>query len=294
VVQRPSKYFVLLTTIIGLFAGARVTAAVPASPAVEVKFYLSPPQVLDTNHQPNEALRAAFQIAKEAVKKPVAIRMQFLDGPKQELHQEGWYVRFRKIQGQEHIELTFKRRSPVDGRLDAALAQAAREGFDAAAASDYASELEWGYQKQTLAFSNEKRVGDAGERSLNLPAAGDARQLAAGDKMPDKLRQWKDEGWAKRILSRACVYGPADGWRWRGSHPDVDGEIAIEVWALPTADRTGTEQIVEISFKKNRYDAQATAKRERLLEFLNAKGWLLKTDMLKTELILERARQPGC
>ena len=112
--------------------------------------------------------------------------------------------------------------------------------------------------------------------------------------MPDKLRHWKEEGWAKRILSGACLYGPVAGWRWRGSHAIIDGDIVIEVWTLPSAERTGTEHIVEISFKKKAYDAQATAKREKLLEFLIEKGWLLKNDVLKTELILERARQPGC
>lgn len=295
--ERQSKYFVLLATVLGLVAFTRAPAAEPASPAVEVKFFLNPLQVLDTNYQPNDALRTAFQVAKEEEKKPVAIRMQFLDGPRRELDQEGWNIRLRKVQGQDHIELTFKRRYPVDGPLDAALAKAAREGFDAAAANDYESELEWGYEKQTLTFANEKRAGDAGEQSLNLPSAGDAQQLAAGDKMPNKLRHWKEEGWAKRILSGACVYGPVDGWRWRGTHADIDGKIAIEVWALPTADRTGTEHIVEISFKEKKYDAQATAKREKLLKVfneINKKGWLLKKDVLKTKLILERGRQPDC
>jgi hypothetical protein len=63
--ERQSKYFVLLATVLGLIAFTQASAAEPASPTVEVKFFLSPPQVLDTNDQPNDALRAAFQIVKE-------------------------------------------------------------------------------------------------------------------------------------------------------------------------------------------------------------------------------------
>ncbi|MGH8067500.1 MAG: hypothetical protein ACRERE_20150 [Candidatus Entotheonellia bacterium] len=286
--ERPMKSLVLLATVLGLIAFTGVLAAEPASPAVEVKFFLNPPTVLDANDRLNHALRKAFQVVKE----PVTIRMQFLDGPGRELHQEEWNIRFRKLQGNDHVELTFKRRYPVDGPLEAALATAAREGFDAAE-HEYEPELEWGYQKQTLTFANEKQAGDAELQNLNLPSAVDARHLAAGDKMPDKLRHWKEEGWAHRILSGARVYGPVEGRRWRGRHAKIDDKINIEVWALPTANGTGTQPIVEISFKKKEYDADAMAQREKLRQFLKQKGWLLEKDELKTALILERSGHPN-
>jgi hypothetical protein len=282
--ERYIKHSVLLAAVLCLVA-FRALAVEPASPAVEVKFFLKPPAVLDGNYRPNHALRTAFQVAEE----PVTIRMQFLDGPEHELHQEGWNVRLRRVQGEDYTELTFKRRYPVDGHLDAALTKAAREGFDAAE-HDYEPELEWGHRKQTLTFSNEERAGDAGAQNLNLPSVGDAQKLAAGEKMPDKLRHWREEGWAQGVLSGARVYGPVEGWRWRGSRKKIDDKIAIEVWALPAANGIGTEPIVEISFKEKEYD-DALAKRERLLKFLKEKGWLLKEDVLKTELILKRSGQ---
>jgi hypothetical protein len=284
--ERRIKSLVWLATILGLVAFTQASAAEPASPAVEVKFFLNPPEVLDASHHPNHALRKAFQVVEE----PMMIRMQFLDGPVHELHKEGWNIRFRKLQGEDHIELTFKRRYPVDGHLATALAKAASQGFDAAE-NDYEPELEWGYQKQTLTFANEKRAGDATMQDLNLPAAEEAQKFATGKKMSDKLRHWKKEGWAQGILASARVYGPVEGWRWRGRHPEVDDKIAIEVWALPAANGTGTEPIVEISFKEKKNHATATAKREKLLKFLEKNGWLLKEDVLKTELILTRSSQ---
>jgi hypothetical protein len=287
------KYLLLLITAFSLIAFPGAPAAAPASPAVEVKFFLKPHQVLDTNRRPNDALRTVFGVPKETKKKPVKIRMQFLDGPNQELHHEGWNIRLRKVQGQDHIELTFKRRYHVDDSLETVLAKAAQDGLDARSTNEYASELEWGYDKQTVTYANQKRAGDAEEQSLALPSAADAQDLVA-KKLPAKLQQWKDDGWAKRVLSGACLYGPVDGWRWQGSHAKIDDKIAIEVWALPTADGIGTEHVVEISFKKNKYDRQVTGKRQKLLKILKKKGWLLENDVLKTTLILERSRQPNC
>lgn len=110
----------MLATILGLVA-FQALAAEPASTAVEVKFFLNPTTVLDAHYQPNHTLRTAVQVAEE----PVTIRMQFLDGPGHELHQERWNIRLRKVQGQDYIELTFKRRYPMDSHLDTALAKAA-------------------------------------------------------------------------------------------------------------------------------------------------------------------------
>ncbi len=185
---RQLKHLVLLGIIILIVACPPVWAAQPASPDVEVKFFVNPSKVLDANQMPSQALRAAFHLAP----KPVAIRMEFLDGPEHELDHEGWNIRFRKIQGQDQIELTFKRRYPVDGGLDAALAKAALEGFNAAD-NDFQSELDWTYQKQTLTFANQKAAGYSGEQDLSLPPAGAARTLADSG-MPAKLRHFKHDG----------------------------------------------------------------------------------------------------
>jgi len=78
-----------------------------------------------------------------------------------------------------------------------------------------------------------------------------------------------------------------DGQRWRGSHAEIDDQIDIEVWALQPGSRTGTETIVEISFKTRKYDEEAISKREKLLALLKGRRWLLKEGRLKTERILE-------
>jgi hypothetical protein len=184
------------------------------------------------------------------------------------------------VQGKNKMELTYKRRYPVTSGVDAALAEAKRDGFDAGE-RDYERELEWGYEKETLTFSNEKS-----KKSTNptLPSLASARTVAVNE-MPGKLQRFGPNGWAKGILSDARIYGPVEGRRWTGRH--LDDEISIEVWTLPGAAGTDTERIVEVSFKKKRGD-KAVAKREALLKLLEKEGWLLPRDVLKTALILER------
>lgn len=157
-------------------------------------------------------------------------------------------------------------------------------------AAEHDPRLEWGYQKRTVTFANEKRAEDAEAQDLDLPSAKDARKIVF-DKTPDKLQEWREKGWAKHVLAKACVFGPVEGRRWRGRRAEIDDSINIEVWALPKKNGTGTESIVEVSFKKKGYDAKAKAKRGKLLEFLRGKRWLLEEDVLKTELILKRSGQ---
>ena len=256
-------------------------AAKPASPGVEVKLFLDPSLTLDARNQPRRDVLAAFQ----ATGNPVTIKMQFLDGPGLELHKAGWNIRFRTVQGKNEMELTYKRRYPVPSGLDAALAGAERDGFDDDE-KDYEPELEWGYQQETLTFSNEKS-----KESTNptLPSLANARTRAVNE-MPGKLQRFRANGWAKGILSDANIYGPVEGRRWTGGLPDIDDDISIEVWTLPGASGTDTERIVEVSFKKKERSDKAVAKREAFLQLLKQKGWLLPRDVLKTALILECVR----
>lgn len=266
-----------LAWLAGLLVLVQIDAAAakPASPGVEVKFFLDASLTLDANNQPTRDVLAAFQ----ATGSPVTIKMQFLDGPGLEL--AGWNVRFRTVQGKGKMELTYKRRYPVPSGLDAALARAERDGFDAGE-RDYEAELEWGYQQETLTFSKERT-----EASANpiLPSLASARTLAVSE-MPGKLQRFGPNGWAKGILSGASIYGPVEGRRWTGRH--LDDDISIEVWTLPGACGAGTERIVEVSFKKTQRSDKAVEKREAFLELLEKKGWLLPRDVLKTALILER------
>jgi hypothetical protein len=278
--RRPTWH---LASLAGLLVLVLIDAAAakPATPGVEVKLFLDPRLTLDARNEPGRDVLAAFQVSGH----PVAIKMQFLDGRGLELHKAGWNVRFRTVQGKDEMELTYKRRYPVPSGLDTALARAERDGFDADE-KDYEPELEWGYQQETLTFSNEKPKKST---TPTLPSLANARTLASNE-MPGKLRRFRSDGWAKGILSGARIYGPVEGRRWSGRH--LDDDISIEVWTLPGACGTGTERIVEVSFKKKQRSDKAVEKREALLELLDQKGWLLTRDVLKTALILERVGSP--
>ena len=279
--NRRAYLVIWFLAVLGIIARGSEAAAQSAPLAVEVKFFLDPAKVLDANHQPNQALRTVFAVSDQSVR----MRMQFLDGPGQELHKAEWNIRFRKIDEDKDVKLTFKRRYPVPDALDATLARAAQDGF--AKDPDYERELERGLTAETLTFSNSKKGDETGKGNLTLPSADAARAQAVA-KMPGKLKRENSEGWAKQVLSTAVVYGPVNGQRWTGHHKDVDKEIDIEVWTLPPATGSGTERIVEISFKKKDYDEGAKAKRKQLRDMLQDKGWLLKEDVLKTKLILDR------
>ncbi len=280
------RHFLLLAAILVLVACARVWAARPASPDVEVKFFVNPSKVLDANRRPSQPLCMTLHLAP----KPVAIRMEFLDGSEHELDREGWNIRFRKIQGQGHVELTFKRRYRVEGGLDATLAKAALEGFDAAD-NDFQPEVDWTYQTQTLTFANQKQAGFSGEQDFTLPSVSAARTFAE-NAMPGKLRRFKHEDWAKTVLAGGPLYGPADGSRWRGRYPGISDKIAVEVWELPASSQPRTQPVVEISFKVRKYDQEAITKRDKLLALLKNRGWLQEKDELKTERIIDGSLPP--
>ena len=278
--------FSLLLLLVATFVDA-------ASPGVEVKFFLDPSKVLDGNEVPNDALREIFEIAKDEERKPDKIAMQFLDSPGYELNQEGWNIRFRKIQGESEIQLTYKRRYPVvtPGSVPD---EAPQEDFNKAKPNDFDAEFEWGYDKQTLTFSNDKKAKGADKKSLALPDTRGAKELAAGNNLPEQLRDLKEVGWTESILVGACIYGPVSGTRWRGSHASISGKIAIEIWAVQNTNGAETTPIVEISFKEDELNEQAKSARDQLKMLLEANGWLLQKDILKTQLILENYRPPGC
>jgi len=110
-------------------------------PRYEVKVYLSPEKVLTADNEPTKPVLDLLGIQGG----PTKLRMLFLDGKRRDLHAEGWDVRFRDIEGEKKLELTYKKRYPVQGDdIDAALDAAARQGFDAGE-SDYEAEVEWGF-----------------------------------------------------------------------------------------------------------------------------------------------------
>jgi hypothetical protein len=260
---------------------AIAAAAEPASPDVEVKLALRPERVLDGQHRPTAEVAEFFGVEKP----PLKIRMQFLDGPKQQLHESGWDIRLRMREDEPDLEITYKRRYRVpEGTLKSVLAQAADDGFDADE-KDYEPQVEWGLEKQTLSFSRSKTAPPAGSGPLALPAPAKSRAIVLAE-IPGKLDEFRQPGWARKVLAQGHVYGPVEGRRWRGQRDDVDDKIDIEVWELRTT-TSKKEYLVEVSFKAK--DLKKTeGRRQALKEHLQQRGWLLDRDTLKTETILDR------
>lgn len=269
---------------------AFLCATVPAGaeePAVpkkhEVKFFLKPDAVLDADHTFRKEVREVFQAEGDAAK----VQMQFLDNHSLSLNAAGWNVRLRRFEGKGEVEVTYKRRYKVHDTLSETLKKAVADGFHAGE-TDYEVEVEWGFEHQTLTFSREKSVPPP-DGGADLPGGQASRKIAVQE-MPDKLNKVEKPGWALNILSDAHVFGPVQGWRWKGKHPKVDDQINLEVWEIRSQDQKGYESVVEVSFKEKNPD-KATTKRDELKILLEGKGWLLPRDVLKTQMVLERYGQ---
>lgn len=257
-------------------------AAGTAVPNYEVKWYLDPAVVLDSDHKLKSSVRSEFGMPSTVEK----MNVEYLDSDDLELNDEGWNVRIRKMEefSDEEFELTYKKRYPiVNGDIQAALEAAADDGFDADE-EDYKAQVEWGYSSQTLSFSNDKDAEENGYDGMELPDAGDSRDMAV-DKLPGKLENWQSGNWAEDILEDAHIYGPVEAKRSIGEWDDE--ELYIEVWQIRNAAGTGYDYLVEASMKIDDYST-ASNKRDSLKNKLIQKGWFLPIDGLKTSLILER------
>lgn len=253
-----------------------------ATPNYEVKWYLDPAIVLNSDHKLRSDVLNEFGMPTTVEK----MNVEYLDSDDLDLNDEGWEVRIRKMEsdGDKDFELTYKKRYPiVNGDLQAALNEAAADGFDADE-EDYDAQVDWGYSTQTLSFSNDKDEEKSGYDGMELPDAGDSRDMAV-DRLPGKLENWKSGDWAENILEDAHIYGPVSAKRSIG---EWNGEkLYIEVWEIKKASGSGYDYIVEASFKEDDYSV-ASSKRDQLKNVLVSKGWFLPQDGLKTSLILDR------
>ncbi|MBB6734554.1 hypothetical protein [Cohnella zeiphila] len=253
-----------------------------ATPNYEVKWYLDPAIVLNSDHKLKSDVLSEFGMPSTVEK----MNVEYLDSNDLDLNNEGWEVRIRKMEsdGDEDFELTYKKRYPiVNGNLQAALDEAAADGFDADE-EDYEAQVDWGYSTQTLSFSNDKDEEKSGYDGMELPDADDSRDMAV-DRLPGKMEDLNSDDWAKDILKDAHIYGPVSAKRsigqWNGE------KLYIEVWEIKKASGSGYDYIVEASFKEDDA-AVASTKRDALKNELISKGWFLPQDGLKTSLILER------
>lgn len=257
----------------------QASAAANAVPAYEVKFLAKPELVLNTDGTPRSEVIQTLGLSSTARN----ISAEYFDTNALNLNQAGWDVRFRKKDDKNNYELTYKKRYPViNGDVNAALTLANQEGFDASD-DNYEAEIDWGYGKQTLSFSNTKKV-DTNATGVQLPSQQEALSMLL-DKLPGKLKNWSSSNWGKQQLTASRAYGPVTFQRYEGTWNGQ--ELTLEVWPIRNAAGTGVENIVEISFKT----ADSTAVsglRTQLMQVLQNKNWLIPADGLKTQLILER------
>ncbi|UPK44299.1 CYTH domain-containing protein [Paenibacillus pabuli] len=257
----------------------QASAAANAVPAYEVKFLAKPELVLNTNGTPRSEVIQTLGLSSTARN----ISAEYFDTNALNLDQQGWNVRFRKKDDKNNYELTYKKRYPViNGDVNAALTLANQEGFDASD-DNYEAEIDWGYGKQTLSFSNTKKV-DTKATGVQLPSQQEALSMLL-DKLPGKLKNWSSSNWGKQQLTASRAYGPVTFQRYEGSWNGQ--EMTLEVWPIRNAAGTGVENIVEISFKTTDTSA-ASGLRIQLMQLLENKNWLIPADGLKTQLILER------
>ncbi|OPJ59850.1 hypothetical protein [Clostridium chromiireducens] len=252
----------------------------PAVPNYEVKIYMNPSVVLDSDNKLKQEVLDTFNMPSTVTKMSV----EYLDSSNLDFNDIGWDVRLRKMEGDADFELTYKKRySIANGNIDSALQTAALDGFDKSE-DDYDAQVDWGYNKQTLSFSNDKDVSISGYSGMDLPSSKDSIK-AAVKKIPGKLNNSISNNYGTTILQNSHIYGPVDAKRSIGSW---NGEkFYIEVWKIKATSGSGYDYVVEASFKT---DDRSSAQEghDQLIELFNEKGWLLPEDQLKTQMILDR------
>jgi hypothetical protein len=280
----------LTAPAVGLVASLTVALAVlaPVTPAFadanavptyEVKIDLTS-AALDASHTPTSAVKAAFGITGSAK----ARSYEYYDTNALDLNAQGWDVRLRHKSGSD-FEETYKKRFPVvDGDIDAALDEANAEGFDSSD-TNYDAEVDWGYAKQTLSFSNEKSHSASGYSGTSMPSSGTGRTWLVNE-IPGKLDDWLSNNWGSDTLKVSRAHGPVTSQVWSGAWESSD-DASVEVLPVKDSTGTGTEYVVELSFKTDNY-ADAAQLHADAVAVADGHGWLYHGDILKTQLILDR------
>ncbi|KAJ5380215.1 uncharacterized protein N7496_002643 [Penicillium cataractarum] len=249
-------------------------------PDYEVRLLLNPTAVLSAEHDLVATVLSAFEMPLISTK----MNIQFLDNSLKELYAANWSARIRKVENEDNLELTYKKRyAIIGGHVEAALTAANNDDFNAGDAK-YEAQVEWGYQKQTLSVSRKKMVADPGRTGMDLPGTSNSRQLLI-DNAPNKFDNWRPNKWGTSTLSVSRIFGPVFARRSVGLWNDMT--LYLEIWPLLNVEGTGVEYTVEASFKTKSHK-KASCEQANLATYLQSKGWLLAQDSLKTQLIMER------
>ncbi|KAF2464383.1 uncharacterized protein BDR25DRAFT_381170 [Lindgomyces ingoldianus] len=273
-------YRFLTTALFALCSNPIVMAASNMVPNYEVKLLMNPTAVLGTDNKLKPTVLSTFAMPTSVTK----MNVQFLDTNAKDIYNAGWSPRIRKMEGGSNFELTYKKRYTVtNDNINAALTTANGEGFDSTTTT-YDAQIEWGYQKKTLSISRDKTASDAGYSGTDLPGTSASRSMLISE-APDKFNNWLGNNWGTDSLSVSRIFGPVLAKRSIGTWSGL--QFYVEVWPIKNAAGTGTEYIVEASFKTDS-SATASAKHDELVTFLTGKGWFLAQDSLKTQLIMDR------
>ncbi|MEV8588142.1 hypothetical protein [Streptomyces sp. NPDC051180] len=271
---------VALAAAVALLAPASPAhAAANAVPGYEVKINLTT-AALDSAHAPTSAVKSAFGITGSAK----ARSYSYYDTDGLALDAQGWSVRLRHKSGSS-FEETYKKRFPVTGGdVNAALTAANAAGFDSTD-TNYEAEVDWGYAKQTLSFSTEKSHSASGYSGTAMPSSTTGRTWLVND-IPGKLEDWGSADWGTTTLQASRAHGPVTAKVYGGAWGASD-DASIEVLPVVGAGGTGTEYVVELSFKTDSASDAADLHADAIA-VAEANGWLYHGDILKTQLILDR------
>jgi hypothetical protein len=244
----------------------------------EVRLLVDPNRTLGEGFEPIDDIRDVFKIDERQ-----QIVMQFVDGVGLTLNVAGWIVRLRAFEGEAKLQLTYKKRYPIDDGIDGALARAEADGFEADS-DEYESQVEWGRRHKTLSISKKFELAPDGPDPLDLPGEQRSRALAM-ENLPAKLEEQVSLVSARNVLAEAHLFGPVHGERWKGKWHGK--KVSFEVWHIRALPGEEEQPVVEVSVKE---DDRGEAKRlrKKLRNQLEDQGWLIDGDALKTQMILER------
>lgn len=235
------------------------------TPNYEVKFLLDSQRVLDNAQALNTQCRSLFRVQEE----PSDVQVQYVDTSHHAVSLAGWTQRMRHKEGKDELEITYKKRYPiVNGDIDAALQQAAQDGFDTTS-TPYKAQIDWGYHNMTLSLSYTQKISGYDV----LPSAAQSKHLTSVY-MPAEERQQ-----VPSTKEETRVYGPLTYQKYAGTF--AGQAVDIEVWPIPNS----SDYIVELSFKASTY-ADAIKKRNNIQHLLETRQIVKANDSLKTTKIL--------
>ena len=262
--------FVVVIAFVLLSAGAAFAAETP-NYTFEVKFLLDSTKVLGSDNVPLKDLQDLF-----AVKKTNQRVVLYIDSSDRTFNNGGWINRVREKEGKKNIELAYKKRYAVQGTdVNAAIEKAIKDN-PSLADGRYEAEIDWGYDKMTLSFTNEVKIDKPKGGLKGMSQADLVSALMAN--MPFDENGWMFARFKSATIPNVRIAGPVDYIRYMGSYKDV--EIDIEVWQVKDS------VITELSFEADNLES-ATALRNEIMGILDGRGILLHKDSLKTNMILD-------